>query len=258
MNKHAITNRHGLHIAIRVDLVEEPRGLAFVMHGLGGFKEQLHIQTFAKALKDNGYSVVLFDTTNTLGESGGKYEDATTTNYYHDLEDVITWASTQTWYQEPFVLIGHSLGGLSTALFAQTYPDKVSALAPISTVVSGLLSTQGPGRQDMTEAWKESGWLVQESVSKPGVMKRLPWSHMEDRMKYNLMPNVHKLTMPVFLAAGALDTSTPFEQQRQLFDVLPGEKELHEIKGAGHTFREQEHLDELYRLLSTWLTRLDC
>ena len=42
------------------------------------------------------------------------------------------------WYGEPFVLVGHSLGGISTALFAENYPDKVKALAPISTVVSGI------------------------------------------------------------------------------------------------------------------------
>jgi hypothetical protein len=35
---------------------------------------------------------VLFDTTHSFGESGGNYEDATTTQYYQDLEDVISWA----------------------------------------------------------------------------------------------------------------------------------------------------------------------
>ena len=60
------------------------------MHGLGGFKEQKHIQTFADAFLENNFTVVLFDTTHTYGESEGKYEDATTTNYYEDLEDVIT------------------------------------------------------------------------------------------------------------------------------------------------------------------------
>lgn len=68
------------------------QGLAFVMHGLGGFKEQPHLQVMAKAFLANGYTVVRFDTTNTFGESDGRYEDATTTNYYEDLEAVIAWA----------------------------------------------------------------------------------------------------------------------------------------------------------------------
>jgi alpha/beta superfamily hydrolase len=65
------------------------------MHGLSGFKEQDHIVTFAQAFKEKGLTVVRFDTTNTLGESDGKYEGATTINYFEDLEDVIKWAQVR-------------------------------------------------------------------------------------------------------------------------------------------------------------------
>src|SRR3989344_7367385 len=135
-----IKNRNDKKIAVVVDKNQKSKGLAFVMHGLGGFKEQKHIQTFADAFREKGFIVIRFDTTNTLGESDGAYEDATVTNYYEDLEDVIGWASGQRWYQEPFYLAGHSLGGLSVALYAEKYPEKVKGLIPISTVVSGKLS----------------------------------------------------------------------------------------------------------------------
>src|SRR5260221_6400320 len=99
MDKVFIKNRKGQKIAV---IVEQPngqtKGLAFVMHGLGGFKEQPHIQVMAEAFLDNGYRVVRFDATNSFGESEGKYEDATTTNYYEDLEDVINWSKKQSWY----------------------------------------------------------------------------------------------------------------------------------------------------------------
>lgn len=144
-----------------VAIVEESlasQGLAFVMHGLGGFKEQPHIRVMAEAFKQKGLTVVTFDTTNSIGESDGKYEDATTTNYYEDLEDVIVWASRQPWYKKPFYLAGHSLGGICTALFSEKYPDKVKALAPISTVVSGKLSTQR-GEKKRRTAKMEGNWL---------------------------------------------------------------------------------------------------
>jgi len=146
MEKLFIKNRKGENISVLVDRNEKKKGLAFVMHGLGGFKEQDHVATFADAFKEKGLTVVRFDTTNTLGESGGKYEDATITNYYEDLEDVIKWAQEQEWYQEPFALSGHSLGGICTALYAENYPVKVLALAPISTVVSGKLSVEAHER----------------------------------------------------------------------------------------------------------------
>lgn len=173
-----IENRKDEKISVVVDKCENQQGLAFVMHGLGGFKEQPHIQTFAQAFKDAGYTIVLFDTTNTFGESDGKYEDATTTNYYEDLEDVILWASEQSWYQEPFCLAGHSLGGYCTARYAELHPKKVKALAPISVMISGELSAQTAKHQSYMEEWKRTGWRIYRSETDPTRIKRLKWSHM--------------------------------------------------------------------------------
>ncbi|MFH1111883.1 MAG: alpha/beta fold hydrolase [Patescibacteria group bacterium] len=173
MEKSYIKNRKGQKIAVVVEKVSPQKGLAFVMHGLGGYKEQPHVQTFAKSFRDNGMTTVMFDTTNTLGESDGNYEDATITNYYEDLADIIQWASSQDLYQEPFYLAGHSLGGISTALYAEKYPNKIKGLAPISTVVSGKLSERSPANKDLLEDWKKTGILVKQSYSKPGTVKKL-------------------------------------------------------------------------------------
>ncbi len=240
-----------------VAIVEESlasQGLAFVMHGLGGFKEQPHIRVMAEAFKQKGLTVVTFDTTNSIGESDGKYEDATTTNYYEDLEDVIVWASRQPWYKKPFYLAGHSLGGICTALFSEKYPDKVKALAPISTVVSGKLSTQRGEKKGELQKWKETGWEIAESESKPGVIKRLPWSHMEDRMKYDLLPEAKKLSMPVLLIVGEHDEP---EIQKILFGALPGPKELHIIKKAPHTFRDTDQLKEIKSIFLNWIDKIE-
>lgn len=258
MGKIAIKNRKNQKIVVLVEEVKSQKGLAFVMHGLGGFKEQSHIQMMADAFKENGYAVIRFDTTNALGESDGKYEDATITNYYEDLEDVIEWAETQEWYQEPFVLAGHSLGGISAALFAEKFPDRVKALAPLSTVVSGKLSVEAHKQYDPEglKKWKETGWLEEKSRSKPGVMKRLKWSHIADRLKYDLLPKVDKLGMPVLLIVGENDTSTPPKHQKILYDALPGVKALRIIKGAPHTFRDQMHLAEVKQIFNRWLAKL--
>jgi len=247
-----IKNRKGQKIAVLIEKPKNPKGLAFVMHGLGGFKEQPHIETFARTFFDNDYTSVRFDTTNTLGESDGDYENATLTNYYGDLEDVISWAEAQDWYQEPFILAGHSLGGICSALYAQKYPQKVKALAPVSSVVSGKLSLQAEDTKD----WQEKGWREDESRSKPGVMKRLPWSHMEDRLKYDLLPDTNKLTMLILLIVGEVDNTTPLAHQQLLYEKLPGKKEIYIIKGAPHTFREKKHLDEIHQIFDRWIKSL--
>lgn len=252
MNHQFIPNRKGQRIAVITEAVDHSRGLVFVMHGLGGFKEQPHIETMAQAFREKGFSVVRFDATNSFGESDGNYEDATTTNYYQDLEDVLMWSKKQTWFQMPFILVGHSLGAMSVMLYAEKFPEQVQALAPISAVASGELSFEAHSPEMLAE-WERTGWRITESVSRPGTVKKLKWSHMEDRLKYSVLEKIDQLTMPVLLIVGEFDSSTPLEHQELIYDALPGEKELHIIEDAEHTFREPKHLAELKRIFSAWI-----
>lgn len=257
--KFTIQNRKGLRIVVLLEECQKPVGLAFVMHGLGGFKEQPMMVAMAEIFLKNGFSTVRFDTTNTFGESEGKYEDATTTNYFEDLEDVIAWAKTQPWYREPFVLAGHSLGSISVALYAEKHPGKVRALAPFSTVVSAEYSLEAMGKHhpEKLAQWRKTGWREEKSFSKPGLVKRLPWSHMLDRMRHNLLPHADKLTMPLLLVTGEYDTSTPPEHVRVLFDHAPSkQKTFHIVSGAPHTFRDEQHLRELRQVLDAWIQNI--
>lgn len=270
MQKITIKNRKGQNVVVALERpgvdtgagIEErtQKGLAFVMHGLGGRKEQKIIRAIADSFIVHDYTVVTFDTTNTFGESDGSLDLATTTNYFEDLEDVISWAKQGTdagqseWYQEPFCLAGHSLGGISTAMFAERNPTLVKALAPISTVVSGKLSAEE--NQENSDEWKKVGYQAKSSNSMPWLTANLPWSHMEDRFRYDLIPEVGKLTMPVLMVVGSEDVLTSPKTEKILFDALPGKKEFHLVEGAPHTFKEAEHLLKLREIFSAWIASL--
>ena len=256
MTKTTIKNRHGLKIVTLLEKAESPQGLAIVLHGLGGFKEQDHIETFAQAFKDANYTVLRYDSTRAFGESEGKYEDATTTSYYEDLEEVVNLAKEQDWYIEPLILAGHSLGAMVSVLYAQKKPQEVKAIAPISVVISRKLLLEAFDNPEYQKKWKKQGYIEEPSISRPGELKKLNWSFMEDSMKYNMMPEVEKLTMPALLIVGEKDSSTPPKHQKILFDKLPGKKELHIIRDAPHTFREKEHLDEIKQIFKNWLEKI--
>jgi len=256
MEKIFIQNRRGLKIAVAVDKPESPVGLAFVMPGLAGFKEKTTTATQRRSFFDSHYISVSFDPTNSLGESGGDFADATTTNYYEDLEDVISWAAKQKWYQEPFVLCGHSLGGLCVALYAEKYPERVKALAPLATTISGNMLWAGKDQAELAE-WKKNGFRVYVSGAKPGVVKNFKWSFMKDVLQYDILKEVKKLTMPVLLISGEFDKSEKLASQQLLFDRLPtAQKELHIIPGAPHTWREEKHLQASYDIISQWLKKI--
>jgi len=254
MEKQIIKNRHGLKIVTQLEQAENPAGLAIVVHGLYGSKDQAHVEVFAQAFKDANYTVLRYDATHSFGESDGPHEDATTTGYYQDLEDVINWAKDQNWYIEPFVLAGHSLGGLSIILYAEKFPDKIKALAPISTAVSGELMKKHYA--PVVAEWKKKGFLESEHKSKPGVMKKLKWGFVEDGLKYDVLPESHKLKMPVLLIVGDRDMFTPIEDHQLLLDKLSGPKELHIIKGSKHCFRAPEYLKEVKEIFDNWIKKI--
>ncbi len=260
MEKFEIKNRKGLKIVGNILLPENPKGISFVLHGLGGYKEELHVELTANILFENNYIVINFDATNSKGKSEGKYEDATMQKHYEDLVDVISWAKTQTYYKEPFILAGHSMGGYAVARYAEEFPQEVKAVFPFGAVFSGKDSfeTYKKLRTDELNDWQKTGWTHRVSVSKPGFKMDLPWSHMEERLKHDLKPMVNKITMPILFVAGELDTSCPPSDQRKFYDLLPVDtiKEFHIVKGAGHVFRTQEHLNELREIFNNWLKNL--
>ena len=260
MQKFLIKNRKGLEIIGDLLVPENPKGLAFTLHGLGGFKEQVHIKTLVDILLENNYTVVNFDATNSIGESAGKYEDATMQNHYEDLVDVINWSKIQTWYKEPFVIVGHSLGGFAVAKYAEEFPKEIKGVFPYAAVYSGEDSFEASGKfkPEEIKAWKETGWTHRTSTSKPGTEMKLPWSHMEERLTHNLKLKVNKITMPILFVVGENDTSCPPYQQENFYNLLPKEtkKEIHIVSGAPHTFKEETHLKKLREIFNNWLKKL--
>lgn len=233
----------------------ESSGLVFVAHGLGGWRDQPLIQSVAEAFASQGFCVVRYDATRSVGEAGGDYGDATATSIQEDLEDVIAWATGQAWYREPFVLAGHSLGGMAVGLWAEHHPDQVSALCLISTVVSGHLSFASERYRDKLTQWREQGWLEVRDPRSSDKQYRLKWQHVEDRLRYDLIPEASHLTLPVLILVGERDTGTPPEHQSALLEALPGPKELRIIPQTGHTFDGPEALAGLRAAVIAWIIR---
>jgi len=256
MTKKKIRNRLKQTLVVQIENENKRSGLVFIAHGLGGFKEQKHIETFAKSFLRAGYTVVRWDATNTIGESEGKIENATLTNYYEDFEDIIKWAKNQDWYKEPFVVSGHSLGSACCVLYITKYPERVKALALVSVFLSGKTYYCSLDKSEI-EKWKKQGFILQESNSKPGVMKKLSWSLMEDLLKYELFDNAEKINKPTLLIVGNNDVGTPPSDQKKFLELLgTGDKEFYIIEGAPHTFKEEKHLREIEKIMYKWAIKI--
>ncbi len=252
--KTSFKNRKGKKIVVQIDPEKSTKRLTFIAHGLGGYKEQPWIQTITETYLENGFTVVRWDAANAMGESEGNVELATLTDYYEDFEDVINWAKLQDWYIEPFSLSGHSLGSACAILFTEKFPDKISSIAPISAFLSGR--SYHEFKKDELKDWKEKGYKIEISKSKPGAKKKISWLFMIDVLKYELINLAKRINTPTLLIVGSEDQAAPYKDQKKFFDILDtNQKELHIIEGAEHVFKGKEQLNKVKSLLSKFLMK---
>lgn len=251
-----ILNRKKLNIVVWVENEKGKNGLVFIAHGLSSTHDHAHILKIKEAFLENDYTVVSYDATNSVGQSDGDLQYSTLTGFYEDFEDVINWASSQLWYQEPFVVAGHSLGAACNLLYAFINPEKVKALVPTSAFLSGDITLEHYAVNG-TEKWKKDGFILQESKSRPGLIKRFNWTLAEDWYKYNLLEKAQLIKAPTLLIVGNLDILTPFSSQQDLFNTISSKKkELHIIEGSEHTFMEAKHLEEVKIIIKNWVKKL--
>ncbi|MGD9129231.1 MAG: alpha/beta fold hydrolase [Candidatus Woesebacteria bacterium] len=256
MKKTFIVNSAKEKICLVIEQPRDPKGLVFIIHGLGGFKEQAHIKAIKEVFLKAGYVTVRFDARNTIGDSQGQMLEATLTSYFEDLQTVIAWSSKQPWYQEPFVLAGHSLGATCTVLYAKKHQKKVKAIAPLSVFISGKEFEKA---MDATEFanWRQTGIKEWESSSRPGVLKKIKWQFMEDAYQYDLLKDAQALDMPTLMAVGSEDKITPLSLQKKFFKKITSKsKQLHIIKGSEHTMCKKSHLAQLKKIMRNWLEEI--
>ncbi len=257
MQKLELKNRKDQKIVGNLERpVGEVVGTCIVQHGYSGFKEQPSVQALKNAFLNNGFITFTFDTTNSFGESDGKFEDARLGLHAEDLEDVVAWAKEQDWFIKPLALIGTSMGGYSVLSYCEKYPEEIAYCVSHAPVVSGKLHKEAKEETEpgLLKEWEETGWRETKSSSKPDLVKRSPWDLMVEYMNHDLLPNAEKLTMPILLIAGTADTAVLTKHIKILFDAIPeGNKEMKVLEGLPHTPRAEEELNNLRTTIEEWV-----
>lgn len=253
-----ITNAQNEKICVKVTQGKSDAPVAVLQHGLGGFKEQKHILALEECLIDSGVTVINFDSRHAFGESDGDLRFATLSSYIDDLETVVDRFSDQS-SNRKIILAGHSLGGASILSFATRFPGRVLGIAPLSTLIGGFYYEEQKKKSDLAgyEKWRDEGAYLKVSKSRPGKQGYVSFDLCVDMRQYDFIDDADKLTMPVLMATGDEDTSTPYAHQKLLHDAIPHDrKEIHLIKDCGHTFKTPKQLAELKEIFSAWLTAL--
>lgn len=219
--------------------------LAIICHGITGYKEQDVIVQAAHTLTSCGYKVITFDCRNSRGESFNNRSCATFTSMYDDLQTVIKWVKTQDFYVEPFLLVGHSLGGAVALNFAEQFPQEVNSLILLSSIFDGnkfLQNTQKYTPEFFQQL--QNGGVIR---TRNGVDCYLDSTYLYDFMNYNLSAGIHNLKMPVLMITGDQDIASTVEDNQCFYAGLKCKKEFHVLRNCSHiydTLQNQEDLND--------------
>lgn len=247
MPKVQIKNRENLDLVIFYQLPNHvPAGLIFIEHGFTGHCQETQLKIIADCFSEHSYIVVLFDATNSTGESGCSLQGVTFTGHYHDLEDVINWAKTQPWFIEPFVVSGHSLGASAAIYYTENHPEDVKLLLGVSPVIKGsdFYEATKKAMGNAFEQWEQGGFYKRCSKT-TGKTINVPFSYMTDFLKYNAEKLSHKIQCRTILISGDKDASAPLASIKNFYEKLTCPKELNILKDCGHIFHAPKDLEKL-------------
>jgi pimeloyl-ACP methyl ester carboxylesterase len=162
----------------------------------------------------------------------------------------------------PYVLVGHSYGGLVVRLYASTYPEDVSGLVLVDALTEGLRDAETP------EQWKIQRKLIEGNVRESLVLypalERIDADRSFDQIR--AAPPLHPLPLvvlsadrawgpqiPAMIAAGMLPVDVPpdfgyvtdaaqKEAQERLAKLVPNAKHITDTNSGHEIHKEQPRL----------------
>jgi alpha-beta hydrolase superfamily lysophospholipase len=198
---------------------DEPNGVVVLFHGFGCCKA--HLLSEAKAFHDLGFACFLVD----FRGSGGSAGDTTTVGY-HEADDVAAAVSYVRghWPDQPVILFGQSMGAaaIMRAVGRLEVPaDAVILECPFDRMLTAVRA-------------RFRGFGV---VSFPFAESLVFWGgvqHGFNAFHHNPVDYARNIHCPVLLMQGSLDRRIRPSQTQEIYNRLPGDKQLHFFEGLGH------------------------
>lgn len=248
---------------------ENPRGLVVLVHGMGEHSGRYpHV---AQALNDKGFAVHAHDHRG-HGRSGGKrsYIDRMD-NLVADIGIAFDHARAAV-PAGPAVLLGHSMGGLSSALWAEDNQARLDAVAlsgPLAALDAANAVTRVAAK--MLSAVVPSLPLISVDASALSHDPQVDVDYRADPLVFSgklpartvgelaegvakVQANASKLVKPLLIQHGELDTLAPPAGSKELFDkALATDKRRIVYPGMYHEIFNEVDRAQVLGDLTDWL-----
>lgn len=237
-----IPNSKGQKLAAVIEKPDgdEPFPGVILLHGFTGYKEEGTYTTLATDLAGVGIASIRFDASG-FGESEGTLaDDYRFSNYLTDIESIHQYFSHLNKIDEERLgICGQSMGGQMSIIYDAKNPVFKAVCSISAPDMMASVDTLSKYLAD----WKETGWWSKTS-SKYGPIK-IPYEFVTDAQQYNTLNYVKQVKVPLLVMLGTTDVDVLPEQTRSIYEQANQPKELVEIEGAGHLYRDNpEHVKQ--------------
>ena len=173
------------------------------------------------------------------GASSGRFEDMSISDWLEDTKNIIIELTSG-----PQILVGSSLGGWISLLFAKSYPQKVAgiigiAAAPDFTAKYTENNLSQQQRQELKNTKKLS--FYSEYFEQPLIITQ---KLIEDGNKHLVLTQEQIIKCPIRLFHGSLDNDVPLSTSIEILKRLSSDDiRLQIIKGIDHRFSTPDCLE---------------
>lgn len=232
--KEKINSRNG-EIAIAVHKPEKQSDkLLILCPGFLDSKDYRHLVVLAEDLCSQGYTAVRFDPIGTWESEYNDNEKYTITQYLEDVRTVLEYMLEKYSYKK-IVIGGHSRGGRISILYA--------ARDPRVSLVLAIMPSYGNFEGEERIQWEKSGIKISKrDALDGGELKefKLPFAHVLDMDKYDVIADTEKVKIPIIFVAGELDDLVTPRDVMDIFDNAGELKTFVLVPGVGHNYRRNE------------------
>lgn len=264
------TNTKNVELFYRLDESRNPLGNIIINHG---FAEHLgRYDYMSKRLVDAGYNVLRYDLRG-HGQSKG------TKGHIESYEEFISDADAMVDLMQlnnpllPTYMLGHSMGGLISTLYALKFPGKLSG-----QILSGAANGELPDNSNIKakslsilakvtpklylknpvdKKLCSDPKVVQNYLHDPLVLKSATFNFYNEFLNKaidEVLLNLRDYNLPVLILHGEEDSIVPYDISRRFFDSIQSiDKEIQIYPDLYHEIFNETIKDEIIDYLIHWL-----